>query len=133
MRRAIFIGVGGSTTRVSSGSSSSGDEGARYLFNSDVDPSTAGVQNVITYTIGTYQPPATGQISTMITTMKSMAKQGGGSYYDATSIQKLSDAFGSIFTEIQGSQHRICLGLAAGQCQYAGHVPEPGVHRNVPD
>ena len=71
----------------------SGDEGARYLFNSDVDPNTAGTQNVITYTIGTYQPPATGQIAGMITTMKSMARQGGGSYYDATNIQKLSDAF----------------------------------------
>ncbi len=81
----------------------SADEGARYLFNSDVDPNTAGTQNVITYTIGTYQPPATGQVAGMITTMKSMARQGGGSYYDATSIQKLSDAFGSIFTEIQGS------------------------------
>lgn len=100
--QALFIGVGGSTTRVSPGSDSSGDEGARYLFNSDVDPNTAGTQNVITYTIGTYQPPATGQIAGMITTMKSMAKQGGGSYYDATSIQKLSDAFGSILTEIQG-------------------------------
>jgi type IV pilus assembly protein PilY1 len=45
---------------------------------------------------------ATGQIASMITTMKSMATQGGGSYYDATSIQKLSDAFGAIFTEVQG-------------------------------
>ena len=101
--QALFIGVGGSTTRVSPGSASSADEGARYLFNSDVDPNTAGTQNVITYTIGTYQPPATGQVAGMITTMKSMARQGGGSYYDATSIQKLSDAFGSILTEIQGS------------------------------
>ena len=56
--QAGFIGVGGSTTRVNPGSASSGDEGARYLFNSDVDPTTAGTQNVITYTIGTYQPPA---------------------------------------------------------------------------
>jgi len=101
--QALFIGVGGSTTQVSPGSGSSGDEGARYLFNSDVDPNTAGTQNVITYTIGTYSPPATGQTVSMINTMKSMATQGGGSYYDATNISKLVDAFGSILTEIQGA------------------------------
>ncbi len=48
-----------------------------------------GTQSVITYTIGTYSPPATGQIAAMITTMKSMAQQGGGSYYPATTIDKL--------------------------------------------
>ena len=100
--QALFIGVGGSTTRVSPGSGSSGDEGARYMFNSDVDPNTAGTQNVITYTIGTYQPPAVGQVAGMIATMKSMARQGGGSYYDAANIQKLADAFSSIFAEVQG-------------------------------
>ena len=99
---ALFIGVGGSTTQVNPGSPSSGDEGARYLFNSDVDPNTPGTQNVITYTIGTYSPPANGQLAGMITTMKSMAKQGGGSYYDATSIANLANDFAQIFTEIQG-------------------------------
>ena len=99
---AAFISVGGSTTQVSPGSSSSGDEGARYLFNSDVDPNTTGTQSVITYTIGTYSPPAVGQIAAMITTMKSMAKQGGGSYYPATTIDKLADAFSDILAEIQG-------------------------------
>src|SRR4030095_12006402 len=67
--QALFIGVGGSTTQVSPGAPTSGDEGARDLFNSDVDPTTAGSQNVITYTIGTYSPPATGQIASMITSM----------------------------------------------------------------
>jgi type IV pilus assembly protein PilY1 len=100
--QALFIGVGGSTTQVNPGSSSSGDEGARYLFNSDVDKSAAGTQGVITYTIGAYSIPAIGQIAAMIGTMKSMAQQGGGSYYDATNIQKLGDAFSSILTEIQG-------------------------------
>jgi type IV pilus assembly protein PilY1 len=101
--QALFIGVGGSTTQVNPGSGSSGDEGARYLFNSDVDPTTPGTQNVITYTIGTYQPPANGQVSAMITTMKSMAKQGGGSYYDATSISSFADALSAIMTEVQGT------------------------------
>ncbi|HET9833773.1 MAG TPA: hypothetical protein VFP91_18755, partial [Vicinamibacterales bacterium] len=100
--QALFIGVGGSTTQANPGAPTSGDEGARYLFNTDVDPNTAGTQNVITYTIGTYQPPATGQIASMITTMKSMAKQGGGTYYDATSITKLADDFAAILAEIQG-------------------------------
>ena len=100
--QALFIGVGGSTTQVSPGAGTSGDEGARYMFNSDVDSTKAGSQNVITYGIGTYAPPATGQIAGMITSLKSMAGQGGGSYYDATSISKLAEAFGSILTEIQG-------------------------------
>jgi hypothetical protein len=39
----------------------------------------------------------------MITTMKSMANVGGGSYYDATDIGQLVDAIGSILTEIQGT------------------------------
>ncbi len=39
----------------------------------------------------------------MISTMKSMAAQGGGSYYDATNIQKLYDAFAAIFEQIQGT------------------------------
>jgi type IV pilus assembly protein PilY1 len=101
--QAMFIGVGGSSTRVPSGSPSSGDEAARYLFNSDVDPNTAGTQNVVTYTIGTYQAPCTGQVCSMITTMKSMANQGGGAYYDATNIQKLTDAIEDILTNIQGT------------------------------
>jgi type IV pilus assembly protein PilY1 len=100
--QAMFIGVGGKATRVPSGSASSGDEAARYLFNSDVDPNTAGVQNVVTYTIGTYGAPATGQQLSMITTMRSMATQGGGSYYDATDIGKLADDFEDILTKIQG-------------------------------
>jgi type IV pilus assembly protein PilY1 len=100
--QALFIGVGGSATQASPGAPTSGDEGARYLFNSDVDSTKAGSQNVITYTIGAYAPPATGQVASMITSMKSMARQGGGSYYDATSISKLADDFGQILTEIQG-------------------------------
>jgi type IV pilus assembly protein PilY1 len=100
--QALFIGVGGSSTRVNPGSATSADEGARYLFNSDVDPNSSGTQNVITYTIGTYEPPAVGQIAAMITTMKSMAAQGGGSYYPATSVDKLVDVFGDIINEIQG-------------------------------
>jgi len=100
--QAMFIGVNGSTTRVNPGSASSGDEAARYLFNSDVDPTTTGTQNVVTYTIGTYDAPCSGQVCSMITTMKSMAAQGGGSYYDATDIGKLADAFDDILSKIQG-------------------------------
>lgn len=73
------------------------------MFNHDVDPITAETQTVITYTIGTYQAPCTGQVCSMITSMKSMANVGGGSYYDATSIQKLYDAIGDILTNIQGT------------------------------
>jgi type IV pilus assembly protein PilY1 len=98
-----FKNVGGSATQVSPGAPTSGDEGSRYMFNSDVDPNTAGTQNVITYTIGTYGAPCTGQVCSMITSMKSMANVGGGSYYDATDIQKLYDAIGDILTNIQGT------------------------------
>jgi type IV pilus assembly protein PilY1 len=100
--QAMFIGVGGSTTRVPSGSASSGDEAARYLFNSDVNSSTPGTQNVTTYTIGTYDAPCTGQQCAMIATMKSMAAKGGGSYYDATDTDQLVDAIQDILSKIQG-------------------------------
>ena len=98
-----FQNVGGSATQVSPGAPSSGDEGSRYMFNSDVDPNTAGTQNVITYTIGTYTAPCTGQQCSMIATMKSMSNVGGGSYYDATSIDKLVFAIEDILTNIQGT------------------------------
>ena len=85
--QALFIGVGGSSTRVSPGSASSGDEGARYLFNSDVDPNNVRARRTSSpIRSAPTQPPANGQIASMISTMKSMAKQGGGSYYDATNI-----------------------------------------------
>ncbi len=129
--QALFIGVGGSSTQVNPGSGSSGDEGARYLFNSDVDPA-AGTQSVITYTIGTYSPPATGQIAAMITTMKSMARQGGGSYYPATDIQKLVRRLVVDPRGNPGHQQHVRFGVAAGQREHAGNVPEPGVSRNVP-
>lgn len=100
-----FQAVGASTSRVMAGNreatGSYGDEATRYLFNSDVDPNSSGVQNIITYTIGTYEPPAVGQVAGMITTMKSMANVGGGSYYDATDIAKLAQAFEDILKEIQ--------------------------------
>ena len=75
---------------------------------------------------------AVGQIAGMITTMKSMARQGGGSYYDATNIQKLSDVFAAILTEIQGRNSVFVSASLPRQRQHAGDVPEPGVRRNVP-
>ena len=61
-----------------------------------------------------------------------MARQGGGSYYAATTIREACGRFLAHPDRDPGGQQRVSLGLAAGQRQYAGDVPEPGVRRYVP-
>jgi type IV pilus assembly protein PilY1 len=77
------------------------DEATRYMFNSDVSP-LAGLQNVITYTIAQYNPTNTGGLAKMVTQLTSMAAQGGGAYYTATTVDQLVLAFGDIISTIQG-------------------------------
>jgi type IV pilus assembly protein PilY1 len=97
--------VGSNMARVvnSSGTEITGsfaDEATRYMFNSDVSPLT-GMQNIITHTIAQYNPTNTGGLAKMVTQLTSMALQGGGNYYAATSVDQLTFAFGDIITTIQ--------------------------------
>ena len=47
-------------------------------------------------------------------------------------FRSLSDAFSDILDRDPGRQQRVRFGVAAGQRQHPGDVPEPGVRRNVP-
>lgn len=102
-----FNNVNGQTSasRVMAGNkevdASFGDEAAKFLFNTDVNPNMSDVQNVITYTIAQYDGSPNGTQRAMVNLMKSMAAQGGGSYYHASSIDELYKAFSDIVTEIQ--------------------------------
>jgi len=79
------------------------DEYAKYMANSDCNPSISGVQNVYTYTIDVL-PGSTGQGPAHTALLKSMAVNGKGKYYaitDITSTAQLEAALTSIFTEVQ--------------------------------
>jgi type IV pilus assembly protein PilY1 len=78
------------------------DEFARFLSQSDVAPSIAGAQNIITYTINVYDPAKAGlsSIASHIALMKSMAYQGGGKYFPASDLSSVSAALNQIFQEV---------------------------------
>jgi type IV pilus assembly protein PilY1 len=78
-----------------------GDEYARFLYQTDVS-ALPGKQNVITYTVNVYDPAhATGNDSANTVLLQSMANQGHGRYFAATSSQALTDALQTIFNEVQ--------------------------------
>lgn len=78
-----------------------GDEYARFLYQTDVS-ALAGKQNVITYTINVYDPThVTGNDTSNIVLLESMANQGHGRYFPAASSYMLSQALQTIFNEVQ--------------------------------
>ena len=78
-----------------------GDEYARFLYQTDVS-ALAGKQNVITYTVNVYDPAhVTGNDTSNIVLLESMANQGHGRYFAATSASLLSQALQTIFNEVQ--------------------------------
>ncbi len=78
-----------------------GDEYARFLYQTDVS-SLPGKQNVVTYTVNVYDPAhVTGNDSANIVLMQSMANQGHGRYFAATSSETLTDVLQTIFNEVQ--------------------------------
>ncbi|HWI38307.1 MAG TPA: PilC/PilY family type IV pilus protein, partial [Burkholderiales bacterium] len=73
------------------------DEWAQYLFKTDVN-SAAGVQNVQVYTIDVFKDqPDTDQSALLA----SMAKYGGGKYFQATTENAILDALRKVVIEIQ--------------------------------
>lgn len=74
------------------------DNWARCLYQTDVSPVT-GQQNVRTFVIDVYKDQQDAGFTSLL---MSMAKQGGGKYFAATSEQAIIDALKEIFTEIQG-------------------------------
>ena len=74
------------------------DEWARYLFDTDFGSGALDDrQNIVTYTIG-----ATGgnPDAAYVQHLKSMAKQGGGAYFDGGSTLAISNALLQIFNEV---------------------------------
>jgi type IV pilus assembly protein PilY1 len=78
-----------------------GDEYARFLYQTDVS-SLAGKQNIVTYTVNVYDPAhMTGNDTSNIVLLESMANQGHGRYFAATNTVALSNALQAIFNEVQ--------------------------------
>ena len=73
------------------------DEWARYLFTTDVGEA-AGFQNVITYTIDVFKDQ---QDQDQTALLFSMAKYGGGRYFQASSEEAILRALRDIMIEIQ--------------------------------
>ncbi len=73
------------------------DEWAKYLFTTDVSASL-GQQNVVTYTIDVFKDAQDPDETALL---MSMAKYGGGRYFQATSEQAILNALREILVEIQ--------------------------------
>ena len=73
------------------------DEWAKYLFTTDVSPE-GGQQNVATYAIDVFKD---AQDARQTALLFSMAKNGGGRYFSATSEQAILNALREILIEIQ--------------------------------
>src|SRR5688572_5412408 len=74
-----------------------GDEWARFLFTTDVGEA-AGIQNVVTYTIDVFKDQ---QDEDQTALLFSMAKYGGGRYFQASSEEDILRALRDIMIEIQ--------------------------------
>jgi len=77
------------------------DEYARFMYRSDFS-NLDGAQNIVTYSVGVFeptdtQPPAMAARSLL----KSMANQGGGKYFEASSSDTLSAILKKILIEVQ--------------------------------
>jgi type IV pilus assembly protein PilY1 len=101
----LLANVGGNTTTIplpsSTAKSNVADEYARFLFQTDVN-GRAGQQNIVTYTVAVYDPAhMSGSDPDMLMLMTSMANQGGGRYFAATSAGALQRALETIFAEVQ--------------------------------
>lgn len=73
------------------------DEFARFMFGADVS-SMGGAQSIVTHAIAVTGAASDGRYPNFI---KSIAKYGGGSYYEASDADTLSLNLASIFAQIQ--------------------------------
>ena len=114
------------------------DEFARHFFKTDVDATRTGDQKI--HHLHHRRVPAARQqrarISNtdqqMINLMKSAANVGGGKYFAATQGQRHRQGAPHDPERGAGGEQRVRVGVAAGEREHAGHVPEPGVHGPVP-
>ncbi len=76
------------------------DEYAQFFSNNDCNGTVAGIQTVTTYVLEV-SPPTVGQGPHWTALMKSMASQGKGKYFLATSATTVAATLNSIFEEVQ--------------------------------
>ena len=98
---SLLTNVAGSATQIYSESPSSkdrlADEWSRYLYQTDVS-AISGHQNVTTYTIDVCKDACDAYQGRLLT---SMAKVGGGRYFQATSRAAIVNAMKIILAEVQ--------------------------------
>lgn len=82
----------GDSSCVGSGDGECGTELAKWLYDTDLDSTIDGVQNITTHTIGFNL--STPQF------MEDIAAAGGGSYYSASTASQLVNAFRNIFINV---------------------------------
>jgi type IV pilus assembly protein PilY1 len=70
------------------------DDMAQYLYEGDLNPTLAGQQNAVTYTIG-FGPDVAGS-----TFLEDVARRGGGRAYVADNVENLTSVLQSIFAEV---------------------------------
>lgn len=77
------------------------DEYARFMYRSDFS-GLDGSQNIVTYSVGVFEPTDTNPPSMAARSLlKSMANQGGGKYFEASSSATLSEILKKILIEVQ--------------------------------
>lgn len=77
------------------------DEYARFMYRSDFSV-LDGPQNIVTYSIGVFEPTDTNQpAQASRALLKSMANQGGGKYFEASSSSALTEILKKILVEVQ--------------------------------
>lgn len=102
----LLKNIGGDTTVIELPSARStsnyGDEFARFLYDNDVSP-LDGKQNVVTYTLAVFStvPKIAALDENNIELMKSIANQGKGRYFAATSAAEIAEALTKILSEVQ--------------------------------
>ncbi|MEO8164527.1 MAG: hypothetical protein ABI619_03945, partial [Betaproteobacteria bacterium] len=90
--------VGGNTTVINPPNLGNfADEWSRFLNATDVS-SASGQQNITTYAISVYKDQPDASENSLL---QSMAKQGHGRYFTATSIGAITTALQTIFDEVQ--------------------------------
>jgi len=99
----ILAGVEGDTAQVPgvlpSNKQRYADEWARFLYRTDVN-AAGGQQNVITYTIDVFNAKPDDSQAAL---MRSMARVGGGKYFEAKSKDAIINALKEILIEIQAT------------------------------
>jgi type IV pilus assembly protein PilY1 len=104
--KSLLGAAGGNTTKITyptsvvtkSDQDNWVDEYARFLRTLDLNPDLFGRQNITTHTVAVTGAASDGLFPNL---MRGVAIQGGGSFYEANSVETLVDALLDAFNQIQ--------------------------------